>query len=105
MPAITIIPKQPTVEGVQHNGSPETAWEIMALLRASAQATENYSLNLSYTENGGQAPELYFYLNGDAYQLRTGDWLIKEDGELFSVCREADFTYRFDLPAVPGGQS
>lgn len=105
MTAITVIPKQPSVEALQYDGTPQSAYDIMAALRASAQATQNYTLNLSYNENSGQPAELYFTLNNDAYNVRSGDWLIIEDGDLFSVCRQADFTYRYNLPVAPGGQS
>lgn len=92
---ILVTSKQDSFEAQMFDGTPQSAWDIMAVLRNDPNA-QMRSLALSYTENAGMPPELYFYLDGTANRVAPGDWLIK-DGSMFSVCPAAEFGDRFEV--------
>jgi hypothetical protein len=87
------------VEATQYKATPESAWEIMAILRAGAAAANNSTIQLSYSENPGQPSGLYLYIDGNGYNLTDGDWLIKDD-LLFSVCPAQNFAARYATEAA-----
>lgn len=87
------------VEATQFVGTPESAFEIMDILRRGFAAVNNYSLSFSYSENAGQEPGLFVYLDGNGQTVATGDWIIK-DGDLFSVCHSANFPLRYATEAA-----
>lgn len=100
MTTINASPVHSIVEATQFTGTAESAWEIMDILRVGATGRQMESLQFSYSENPGQAQlGLYVYIDGNGYQLNSGDWLIKDD-TLFSVCRAENFALRFATEAA-----
>lgn len=92
---IIVSPKNESVEALMYDGTAQSAWDIMAVLRSNPYA-QLRSLSMSYLENAGMPPEFYFYLDGVAHNIAPGDWLIK-DGDMFSSCRAAEFGDRFEV--------
>lgn len=92
---ILVSPKNETAEALMYDGTPQSAWDIMAVLR-NDPGTQVRSLSMSYLENAGMPPEFYFYLEGTAHNIGVGDWLIKDAG-MYSVCRASEFGDRFEV--------
>lgn len=99
MTTINASPIHSIVEATQFTATPESAQEVMAVLRAGAAASNNVGLQMSYSEAVGQPVGLYIYIDGIGYNLGNGDWLIK-DGDLFSVCPDANFPQRYATEAA-----
>jgi hypothetical protein len=89
---ITLHPVHDTVEGMQFTDS-VSAWEIAKWLQDSLKDA-HHRLSLHYGEDLYGPSEFTFSTGDDSYELRLGDWVIR-DGGLFAVVRRADLPYRY----------
>lgn len=97
---IIVRPRQHNVEAFQFTDA-QSAHDIASWMMKAADGRPDGSRVSAVFESRLNARSRFsFSIGEESYELYPGDWVIK-DGDLFSVCRRADFSYLYE--AVEAG--
>lgn len=95
---ITVHPLMEEAEAFLFTGGSDCAHAIALWMQSHMEHDlRTRMFRLEYTASLHSESTFSFRYNDDSYELAPGDWVIRE-GRLFSICRRADFPYRFATP-------